>query len=237
MFAGHIGAGLALGRLDRRINVAWFVTAALLLDIALWILVLLGLESVTIPTDFRRTHQVAFSFPYSHGLTSAIVWSSAVAVCCLSVPRSHPEGRSRLALLLAAAVFSHWLLDALVHRPELPLLGNMSPRVGMSLWDHTALAVFAESLVVVAGLLIFVPTSLTTVPRTAALIGVVALTLALTVVGMTMSPPPPSAAAMAISSLVTLGVVVALVGWLTKARPSTVREATPNHSLQRTNPR
>ena len=56
MFAGHVGAGLAIGSAERRVNVGLFVAAALLLDIVLWLLVLAGCESVAIPSDFARTH-------------------------------------------------------------------------------------------------------------------------------------------------------------------------------------
>ncbi|NML46394.1 hypothetical protein HHL11_21780 [Ramlibacter sp. G-1-2-2] len=63
MFAGHVGAALALGRMERRVNVAWFVLAALLLDVLLWLFVLLGWEAVTIPADFAQRHQPEFHFP------------------------------------------------------------------------------------------------------------------------------------------------------------------------------
>jgi TRAP-type C4-dicarboxylate transport system permease small subunit len=56
MFAGHIGAGLAIGRLERRINVGVFIFAAVLIDFMLWLFVLFGWESVTIPADFAATH-------------------------------------------------------------------------------------------------------------------------------------------------------------------------------------
>ena len=68
MFAGHVGAGLAIAGAERRLNVGVFIAAALLLDLVLWVFVLLGWESVAIPADFAHTHQAAFVFPYSHGL-------------------------------------------------------------------------------------------------------------------------------------------------------------------------
>ena len=63
MFAGHIAAGLALGRAGRRVNVAWFVAAAVLLDVLVWVFILLGWESVRFPADFASSHQPAFVFP------------------------------------------------------------------------------------------------------------------------------------------------------------------------------
>ena len=65
MFAGHVGAAMAIGRAQRRVNVGVFIGAALLLDTVLWVLVLAGWESVSIPANFARTHQPEFVFPYS----------------------------------------------------------------------------------------------------------------------------------------------------------------------------
>ena len=73
MFAGHVGAGLAIGSLERRINVGVFIFAAVLIDFMLWLFVLLGRESVIIPADYAATHQPEFVFPYSHGLLAACV--------------------------------------------------------------------------------------------------------------------------------------------------------------------
>jgi hypothetical protein len=73
MFAGHVGAALAIGRGERRINPGIFVFASLLLDVLLWIFVLVGWEAVTIPPNFAFTHQPEFVFPHSHGLMAALV--------------------------------------------------------------------------------------------------------------------------------------------------------------------
>ena len=87
---------------------------------------LLGVEAVTIPADFIRTHQPQFVFPWSHGLLAGVGWSALAGVAALACyPRLGPA-RLRAALLVAAAVFSHWLLDALVHAPELPVAGDSS---------------------------------------------------------------------------------------------------------------
>ena len=87
MLAGHIGVALAIGRTERRVNVGVFVAAALLLDFLLWLFILLGAESVSIPPDFQVTRQVEFVFPYSHGLLAAAVWSAAGGVLASMLPR------------------------------------------------------------------------------------------------------------------------------------------------------
>jgi hypothetical protein len=216
MFAGHVGVGLVIARAEPRVNVGVFVAAALLLDIVLWLLVLAGWESVAIPADFAATHQPDFVFPYSHSLAAGLGWSALAAVAMLI---GYPELRAakwRVAVLVAAAVFSHWILDVWVHRAELPLMGGSSPKVGFGLWDSMPTALAVEAAIVVAGLLVFMPVIRPWRGRALALVLFVALVLAFTVVGMTVAPAPPSAVAMAGSSLFTLVLVCALVGWLGK---------------------
>jgi hypothetical protein len=210
MFAGHMGAGLAIGRLERRVNVGVFITAALLLDFVLWFFVLLGWESVTIPDSFASTHQPRFVFPYSHSLLAGFVWSAlAGAVAFASFSRLR-EARTRAAILIAAAVFSHWLLDALVHQPEMPLAGDSSPAVGLGLWNSMSVALAAEAGIAVLGLFLFIPGSGLSRRKSVMLAALCIIVLAFTIAGMTIAPPPPSARAMAASSLFTLMVVCAL---------------------------
>jgi len=218
MFAGHLGVGLAIGRAERRVNVGLFVAAALLLDFVLWLFILLGWESVRIPADFATTHQVDFSFPYSHGLAAAVAWSALSGAIAWLLCARLGGLRWRTAVLVAVAVFSHWVLDALVHRPELPLIGGNSTMVGLSLWNHMPVALVTEAAFVGLGLYLFLSGS--RLPR-GRLIALAVLSIAIfgfTVAGLTVAPPPPSALAMAGSSLVTLVVVCLLVAWL--ARPA-----------------
>jgi hypothetical protein len=193
------------------------VFAALLLDLLLWLFILLGWESATIPAKYARTHQIAFVFPYSHGLLAAIAWSAFAGVAMVAVHPGSIEMRRRFGLFVAAAVFSHWLLDALVHVPELPLVGSASTKLGLGLWQNMPLALVVEGLVLLAGYWLFVSGRRLSKARTVSLGVLSMLLLAFTVVGMTVAPPPPSVNAMAVSSLVTVVVVSALIGWL--ARP------------------
>jgi len=214
MFAGHIGAGLAIARFERRANVGAFITAALLLDLVLWPFIVLGWESVSIPADFTSTHQPAFVFPYSHGLAASLAWSAVAAVAACAGYARLQGARWRVAALIAAAVFSHWLLDALVHRPELPLVGAASAKVGLGLWNRMPAALAIEATIVVVGLLLFMPGSRLSRGKALALASLTIAMLAFTIAGMTVAPAPPSALAMAGSSSVTLAVVCALAFWL-----------------------
>jgi len=214
MFAGHIGAGMLIARAEPRMNVGGFIFAALLLDVVLWLLVLLGVESVSIPADFGHTHQPLFSFPYSHGLPAGLAWSGLAGCGVWLAGSRFGSAKRRAAALVAAAVFSHWLLDVLVHAPELPLLGSHSAKLGLGLWQNMPVALAVEASVVLVGLCAFLPGSALPRGRKLWLATLALLLLAFTVAGMTLAPAPPSGAAMAASSLLTIVVACALFGWL-----------------------
>lgn len=216
MFAGHVGVGLALGRTERRVNVIVFIAAALLLDMVLWLFVLMGWESAILPADFARTHQPQFMFPYSHGLLAALGWSAFAGMAAFAAYGHLGPARTRVAAGVAAAVFSHWLLDALVHRPEMPLAGAGSLKVGAGLWQNMPVAMAVEASIVVVGLCLFLPGCHLTRGKQTALAMLMLVVLGFTVVGMTLAPPPPSPQVMAASSLAVLALVCALVGWLAR---------------------
>jgi len=217
MFAGHVGAALAIGRAERRINIGAFVFAAMALDAVLWLLVLLGQESVLIPADFARTHQPRFDFPWSHGLLAGLAWSALAAGVVYALGRRLGATRGHAAALMAAAVFSHWLLDALVHAPELPLAGAASARVGLGLWGHMPVALGLEAAIAAAGLWWYLRGSTLARGRRLGLTLLLLVILIFTVAGMTIAPPPPSVPIMAVSSLVTIAVVTALAVWIGRA--------------------
>jgi hypothetical protein len=214
MFAGHVGAALAVGRAERRVNVGVFVAAALLLDVVLWLFLLLGWESVAIPDNFASTHQPEFVFPFSHGLAASLVWSVLAAVAAWAACARLGSARARAAVLVGAAVFSHWVIDVVVHQPEMPLAGANSPKVGFGLWQNLPIALAVEAVIVAIGLFLFVPGSGLSRGKSIALTALTLVILAFTMAGMTIAPPPPSAQAMAASSLATLVVVCVLAYWL-----------------------
>jgi hypothetical protein len=220
MFAGHVGVSLAIGRAAPRVNAGWFVLAGMALDGILWLLVLIGRETVEIPADYARTHQLHFEFPYSHGLVGASGWAVLAGVLAL-VLRSGAAAaaRMRIALLLAAAVLAHWFLDALVHAPEMPLAGAGSLRIGLGLWNRLALALAIETALAAGGLWLYLRGSALPAPRRWALAVLLAVVLAFTIVGMTLAPPPPSVASLAGSSLLIIAAVAGASAWIVRGRP------------------
>ncbi|MDO8248225.1 MAG: hypothetical protein Q7T78_00700 [Rhodoferax sp.] len=214
MFAGHVGAALIIGRAEKSVNIGIFALAALLLDALLWLFVLAGWESVAIPANFAGTHQPEFVFPYSHGLVASVVWSLLASETVFTWHPGLLGARLRAAAFVAAAVFSHWLLDALVHVPELPLAGANSMKVGLGLWQNMPVALAVESAIVVVGLFLYVPSAWLSRGKKLWLTALSISLLVFTVLGMTVAPAPPSVTAMAASSLASIALVCALIFWL-----------------------
>ncbi len=200
MFAGHLAAGLVLKKMERRINLGWLFFAALFHDFLLGILVLLGLEQVHIPADFAQTHYLTFTFPYSHGLAASIMWSAlAYGITYAVLPKWTSKERKQAGLVIALTVFSHFVLDWFVHIPEMPLLGENSPKVGLSLWNNLPLALGLEVGLVLIGFIYYL--SMVKPKTNLAKYGVAVLMILITVLTVTgqlfaETPPPANGAAM-----------------------------------------
>lgn len=152
MFVGHYSAALAAKAVGPGIPLGALFLAVQLVDVAWALLVLLGLERVRIVPGLTASNPLDLVYmPFTHSLPAALLWASAAGLAW----RRFAGGGARAAWLVAAAVGSHWLLDFLVHRPDLPLWGDRA-KVGLGLWDHRALALALElGLVAAAGALLW----------------------------------------------------------------------------------
>src|SRR5258706_840984 len=144
MFVGHYGVSFLAKRSDDSIRLWVLFVAVQLLDVVWAPLVLLGVEKVRIVSGFTATNPLdLYYMPYTHSLVAALVWSVAAAGAYHLLRRA----TTRTSFLIGLAVFSHWILDFVVHRPDLPLYDNTA-KVGLGLWDHRALAFCLEAAVV-----------------------------------------------------------------------------------------
>ena len=201
----------------------WLFFGAMLLDIVLWILVLAGVEFVQVPEHLQTMADLTFDFPYSHSLVASLVWSIVGFATGWFLRRRAPQQRLASALILAAAVFSHFALDWLVHIPELPVAGRNSPRLGFGLWRNLPLAWSLEAAFVALGVWVYLKTQPVDRRRRLALVVVMTLVTLLTIIGQSSHSAPPSLPAMAGSSLVFIALVIWFGWWVDrgdeKARP------------------
>lgn len=213
MFIGHFGVALAAKRVAPRVSLGTAILATCLLD-AIWpVLVIAGVEKVQIAPGITKMTPLDFVYyPWSHSLLMAVVWGLAFAAAYWFVRR-----RRRDALLLGAIVVSHWVLDWLVHRPDLPLYPGDSNRYGLGLWNDPRAELGLEVALFAAGIYLYVtrtrPRDRTGIVAFWALVAV----LAAAYLGAVFGPPPPSADAVAYSSLIGY-LIVAWGYWIDRHR-------------------
>jgi hypothetical protein len=148
MFVGNYGVSLAARRMRARLPLwVWFI-AVQWLDIVWSVLVLLGIEKVRIVPGFTEANALdLYYMPYTHGLPGSIVLSVILGVVVALFTRGN---RVATVLIVAAASFSHWVLDLIVHIPDLPLYDD-SAKVGFGLWRHLFVSFPLELLVLALG--------------------------------------------------------------------------------------
>jgi hypothetical protein len=215
MFVGHYGPALAMagGRSGASLGAAFI--AVQLVDFAWAGFILTGVERARVVPGATALSPLSLDFmPYTHSLPAAIGWSLLGALAYALIARR----RSLIpAILIGVCVFSHWVLDFVVHSPDLEIWGA-STKVGLGLWNVPAAGVAAELGVLTLGFIIYLSRT-APVGRGGSLAPwlVIAALLGLAVYNW-LAPPPPNIAAMAISALAAYSVIAALGFYLDGAR-------------------
>jgi hypothetical protein len=218
MFIGHYGPAFAAKPLARSVPLWVLFIAVQWLDVCWSALVLLDVEKVRIVPGFTQGSPLDLYFmPYTHGLIGALALSAVFgAIALLSVQ----ERRTAAFAVVAGAVFSHWLLDLVVHVPDLPLIGD-TMKVGFGLWRWLWISLPLEFVTLFAGVAIYVRA----VPSKtrygdAALWGFAGIMVALECYAA-FGPPAASPAAQAQNALLAYGVLAVLAGAVDGLRGTT----------------
>jgi len=154
MFAGHYGVSFACKGVERRLPLWLLFLAVQFLDILWCILILLGIEKARIVPGITATNPFdLYYMPYTHSLVAAVVWSALVFLGYRWFI-SQGSSRNRLGLFAALAVFSHWILDLLVHRPDLPLYDN-THKLGLGLWNYPMPTFALEAAILFGGMWLY----------------------------------------------------------------------------------
>jgi hypothetical protein len=192
MFVGHFAAALAAKSIAPRASLGTLTFAAQWIDLLWPVLLLAGLERVRIEPGATATNPLVFEhYPWSHSLVAVLGWALLIGALHFAARRD-----ARTAIVIGALVASHWLLDLIVHVPDLPIAPG-GPVVGAGLWNHRAAALLLELGLLAAATAIYVRA---TAPRDRVgrwgLVGWIALLVTIQV-GNTFGDPPPSVAAIA----------------------------------------
>ena len=152
MFIGHYGPAFVAKAAVPRVPLWVLFVAAQWVDFLWSIFVIMGIEKVRIIANFFGLSPLdLFYMPYSHGLPSAALLSLFIGGV---VAVAFPGNRLAVVLAVAATAFSHWLLDLVVHRPDLPLIFDQM-KVGLGLWRYPLVSVPTEIGLMLLGLWIY----------------------------------------------------------------------------------
>jgi membrane-bound metal-dependent hydrolase YbcI (DUF457 family) len=150
VFIGHFALGLAAKRVTPRVSLAALFGAAQFADLLWPVLLATGVEQVRIdPGNTASTPLDFINYPYTHSLLALVLWGLAFAwICRKAVPDRF------VFVTIFALVVSHWVLDVLVHRPDMPFYPG-SAKIGLGLWNAPAVEKPLEFVMYAAGLLVY----------------------------------------------------------------------------------
>jgi len=212
MFVGHLAVALGATRLRPRLPLAALAAAAFGLDLLWPVFLLLGLETVRIdPGNTAFTPLDFVSYPWSHSLVMSVVWGGLAGL--VAVRRMG----ARAGVIIAAAVVSHWVLDVVTHRPDLPVWPD-GPKVGLGLWNSVPATFIVEGALFAVGIALYVrrAPARNLVGRWA-FVGLLVLVTFIWASGP-FSPPPPNVTAIGFVGLLFGLMTVPWLVWIERHR-------------------
>jgi hypothetical protein len=214
MFIGHFAVGFAAKKAAPAVSLGSLFLACQLADLVRPALVLAGVErfeirpGITVVTPFDFVH-----YPWSHSLTALLVWGAALGLTYKLLRRSTWTA----PLILAIVVLSHWVLDFISHRPDMPVTWTGPQRLGLGLWNSLPATLAVELILFALGVAVY---QRATDPQdrtgTFAFAGLVAFLLVVYLANL-FGPPPPSVAAVAWSAQ-AMWLLVAWGYWIDRHR-------------------
>jgi hypothetical protein len=196
MFLGHFGLAFAAKKAAPKTSLGTLVFAAQFADLLWPVLLLLGIEHVRIVPGLLPASPFDFtSYPVSHSLVAQLGWGTLLGLIYFAIRR---DGRS--ALFVGGLVPTHWLLDFIAHRPDMPIYPG-GPKYGLGMWNSVPLTISVEYVVFAAGIALYVGATRAkdTTGKLAfwSLVGLLGVLFPAALFG----PPPPSVQALAWSAM------------------------------------
>ncbi|BDG02105.1 hypothetical protein [Anaeromyxobacter oryzae] len=226
MFLGHYAVALGAKRVAPETSLGTLVLAAQLADLVWPILVLAGVERVRVEPGITAFSPLDFEhYPLTHSAALVLVWAALLAGIYLA-----RTGYRAGAIACGVAVASHWVLDLVVHRPDLPIWPG-GPKVGLGVWRSVPATLAVELLLFAAGVAIYL--SSTRARDRAGTIGIGSLLAFLLIVyaASALGPPPPSSQAIGGAGL-ALWLLVPWAAWADRHRAPRGAARGPSAALQ-----
>jgi hypothetical protein len=213
MFVGHFAVALAAKRATPRLSLPLLFGAVQFLDILWPIFVLLGVEhSRIVPGITAASPLDLYDIPYSHSLVTSLLWSALFALPLLI------QRRLRDGLVLGGCVFSHFVLDVVTHRRDMPLAPGSDVRFGLGLWNFAAAEIGIEAAMFVVGLGLYLRGTKSMGRMGTIGLGALAVVLLAVWLSAMFAPPPTSIRAVCWSAVVAMPVILAWAWAVDRAR-------------------
>ena len=197
MFLGHFGVGLGAKRAAPSVSLGTLFIACQFADLLWPTLVLLGYERVEIQAGATRVTPLKFvSYPYSHSLLALCGWGAAFGAAYVVIRRA----RIAAAVTLALVIVSHWVLDYMTHRPDMPLTLHGPTRLGLGLWNSMPGTLAVEGAAFGIGLALYLRDTIARDRVGSVGLWILAAFLVVVYAASVFGPPPPSASAVAWSA-------------------------------------
>jgi hypothetical protein len=213
MFVGHFALGFAAKRAAPKLPLALLVASCQLADILWPVFVAAGVERVAIAPGITAFTPLDFiSYPYSHSLVALCLWGIVIGSAFWLAGTS-----ARASLIVGALIVSHWILDFVSHRPDMPIYPG-SAVYGLGLWNSVAATLLVELLLFAVGVWLYVDA---TRARDSigqwSLVGLVVVLL-IAYFAAAFGSPPPSVTAIYVASLAGAVVFTAWSWWTDRHR-------------------
>ena len=198
MFLGHYGVGFASKKIEPQASLGTYIMAAVFLDLLWPIFLLIGLEHVKIdPGNTVVTPLNFYDYPYSHSLLMSIVWSVLFGGIYYLIKKN-----KKTSIILGLCVFSHWVLDFIVHRADLPLAPRIETFFGLGLWNSLPATLIVELSIFLGGAYLYLKlTKAKDKIGTFSLLGFVVLLLLIYAMNLFSGTLPPNVNTLAFSAL------------------------------------
>lgn len=187
MFIGHYAVALAAKKSAPKVSLGILFLSTQFVDMLWPVFLLLGYEHVRIdPGNTVVTPLDFYDYPLTHSLTAALLWSLIFAFIYFIFNRNRMN-----SVVIGLCVFSHWVLDFLTHRPDLPLAFGRNIYFGLGLWNTIIGTLAVEIALFTAGIFIYLRTTLAKDKIGSYGFWSLVLTLFLIYLGNIFGPPPP----------------------------------------------
>jgi hypothetical protein len=151
MFIGHFAVGFAAKKFAPKSSLAVLLAAPLFLDILWPIFLAFGWEHVRIVPGITRYNDLdLYDFPWSHSLLMSIIWATVFALIYDRLTHCRPG-----VIAVWIGVVSHWALDFVSHRPDMPLYPGGGPHLGLGLWNSVPATMIVEIAMLAVGVYLY----------------------------------------------------------------------------------